>query len=132
MLQNQELASAFGARMRDGMTPISKGFLLAVAIGLAVSGCSSASLMGEQQPATVPAGTRFQAGDWFNVTVYGEPSLSGDFQIDPSGTVLLPLAGPTKAAGMTSTELAEALTKRYRSEYVRDPKVTVIGPRPRG
>ena len=29
------------------------------------------------------------------------PSLSGDFQIDQTGTVLVPLAGPTKAAGMT-------------------------------
>jgi protein involved in polysaccharide export with SLBB domain len=117
--------------MRDGMASIFRGCLLALALGLAVSGCSSASLMGEQQPATAPAGTRLQAGDWFNVTVYGEPSLSGDFQIDPTGSVLLPLAGPTKAAGMTSTELAEALTKKYRSEYVRDPKVTVTGPRPR-
>jgi polysaccharide export outer membrane protein len=110
------------------MAPILKGCLLALAFGLAVSGCSS---VGEQQTIT-PAAARLQPGDWFNVTVYGEPSLSGDFQIDPSGSVLLPLAGPTKAAGLTSTDLAEALTKRYRAEYVRDPKVTVTGPRPRG
>jgi protein involved in polysaccharide export with SLBB domain len=43
--------------------------------------------------------------------------------------VLLPLAGPTKATGMTPPELADALTKRYRAEYVRNPKVTVTGPR---
>jgi len=42
---------------------------------------------------------------------------------------MLPLAGPTKAAGMTPTALAEALTKRYRSEFVRNPQVTVSGPR---
>ena len=59
--------------------------------------------------ASVPG--RLQAGDWIKVTVYGEPSLSGDFQIDPTGSVLLPLAGPTKAAGVTPAELADALTK---------------------
>jgi protein involved in polysaccharide export with SLBB domain len=63
------------------------------------------------------------------VTVYGEPSLSGDFQIDQTGSVLLPLAGPTKAAGVTAPELADVLTKRYRAEYVRNPKVKVTGPR---
>jgi protein involved in polysaccharide export with SLBB domain len=72
---------------------------------------------------------RLQPGDWIKVTVFGEPSLSGDFQIDPTGSVLLPLAGPTKAAGMAPAELADALTKKYRSEYVRNPKVTVTGPR---
>jgi protein involved in polysaccharide export with SLBB domain len=115
--------------MRDRMRPTSRGCLLALAVGLAVSGCSSASRFGEPDQATVPTSSALQAGDWIKVTVAGETSLSGDFQIDPTGTVLLPLAGPTKAAGMTPTALAEALTKKYRSEYVRDPKVTVSGPR---
>jgi protein involved in polysaccharide export with SLBB domain len=30
---------------------------------------------------------------------------------------------------MTAPELAEVLAKRYRAEYVRNPKVTVTGPR---
>jgi len=115
--------------MRDRMAPISRGGLLALALGLAVAGCSSATRFGDDQQTTAPTSAALQAGDWIKVTVVGETSLSGDFQIDPTGTVLLPLAGPTKAAGMTPTALAEALTKKYRAEYVRDPKVTVSGPR---
>ena len=115
--------------MRDRMAPIFCGCLLALAVGLVVTGCSSASRLGEQDQTLAPTSSALQAGDWIKVTVAGETSLSGDFQIDPTGTVLLPLAGPTKAAGMTPTALAEALTKRYRSEFVRDPKVTVSGPR---
>src|SRR5712691_7641326 len=115
--------------MRDRIARISNGCLLALVFGLAVSGCSSASRLGEEQQTVAPASAKLQAGDWIKITVYGEASLSGDFQIDPSGSVLLPLAGPTKAAGMTPPELADALTKRYRREYVRDPKVTVSGPR---
>jgi polysaccharide biosynthesis/export protein len=102
---------------------------LVLALGLAVSACSSTSQTGAPQDAAAPGTVALKAGDWIKVTVYGEASLSGDFQIDQTGTVMLPLAGPTKAAGMTPTDLAQALTKRYRAEYVRDPKVTVTGPR---
>jgi polysaccharide export outer membrane protein len=115
--------------MRDGMAFVSNGFLIALAFGLVVSGCSGAARLGDDQQTMAPATSKLQPGDWIKVTVYGEASLSGDFQIDKGGIVLLPLAGPTKAAGLTPIELAEALTKRYRSEYVRDPKVTVSGPR---
>ncbi len=115
--------------MRDRMAPIFCGCLLALAVGLVVTGCSSASRLGEQDQTLAPTSSALQAGDWIKVTVAGETSLSGDFQIDPTGTVMLPLAGPTKAAGMTPTALAEALTKRYRSEFVRNPQVTVSGPR---
>jgi protein involved in polysaccharide export with SLBB domain len=115
--------------MRDGTARLSKGFLMALAFGLAVSGCSGAARLGEDQQTMAPVSSKLQAGDWIKVTVYGEASLSGDFQIDKTGTVMLPLAGPTKAAGLSPIELADALTKRYRAEYVRDPKVTVSGPR---
>src|SRR6516165_1587382 len=115
--------------MRDGMAPISYRCGLALAIAFAISGCSSASRPGEQDQTLAPTSTALQSGDWIKVTVAGEASLSGDFQIDPTGSVMLPLAGPTKAAGMTPTALAEALTKRYRSEFVRNPQVTVSRPR---
>jgi protein involved in polysaccharide export with SLBB domain len=115
--------------MRDGTARAFKGFLVALAFGLAVSGCSGAGRLGDDQQALAPSTAKLQAGDWIKVTVYGEASLSGDFQIDKTGTVMLPLAGPTKAAGMSPPELADALTKKYRAEYVRDPKVTVSGPR---
>jgi polysaccharide export outer membrane protein len=40
---------------------------------------------------------RLQSGEKIRVTVYNGPSLSRDFQIDPSGFVSLPLAGTLKA-----------------------------------
>src|ERR1700748_3413446 len=97
------------------------------AAGLAVAGCSGGPKLTDEEPTLASVPARLQPGDWIKVTVYGEPSLSGDFQIDQTGSVLLPLAGPTKAAGVTPVELADALTKKYRAEYVRNPKVTVTG-----
>jgi polysaccharide biosynthesis/export protein len=102
---------------------------LGLMIGIAVAGCSGGPKLIDEEPSLASVPARLQPSDWIKVTVYGEPSLSGDFQIDQTGSVLLPLAGPTKAAGMTAPELADVLTKRYRAEYVRNPKVTVTGPR---
>ena len=59
------------------------------------------------------------------VTVFGEDRLSGEYEIDPGGNVALPLAGTVKAAGLSQHELEVALTKKFRGEYLRDPKVTV-------
>ena len=37
----------------------------------------------------------------------------------------LPLAGTVKAAGLIEAELEQELSKKFRSEYLRNPKVTV-------
>jgi protein involved in polysaccharide export with SLBB domain len=105
------------------------GLFLGLMTGLAVAGCSEGPKLTDEAPSLASVPAHLQPGDWIKVVVYGEPSLSGDFQIDQTGSVLLPLAGPTKATGMTAPELADILTKRYRAEYVRNPKVTVTGPR---
>lgn len=75
--------------------------------------------------AEAAAPPQLQAGEKLHVTVYGEPSLSGDYQIDPSGLVSLPLAGTVKAAGLTQQQLEQALTAKYASGYLKDPKITV-------
>jgi protein involved in polysaccharide export with SLBB domain len=103
-------------------------FILAVA--LQVSGCSSnvtAVTEAEQQAlsAAAEAAPRLQAGEKIRVNVFGEESLSGSYDIDPSGYVSLPLAGTVKAAGLTQTELEKVLSQKFRTEYLRNPKVTV-------
>lgn len=81
----------------------------------------------EQQAilAEAAAPHRLQTGEKIRVTVYGEQGLSGDYEIDPSGAVSLPLAGTVEAAGLTQSELEKRLTERFSSEYLRNPKVTV-------
>ena len=41
------------------------------------------------------------------------------------GSVSLPLAGTIKAAGRSKLELEREVARRYKSEYLQDPKVTV-------
>lgn len=75
--------------------------------------------------AEAAAPPQLQAGEKIHVTVYGEPTLSGDYQIDPSGFVSLPLAGTVKAAGLNQQELEQALITKYSGGYLKDPKITV-------
>jgi polysaccharide biosynthesis/export protein len=98
------------------------------AVALLVSGCGAGSLSQAEQQSLAAAATaapRLQPGDKIRVTVFGEDKLSGDYQIDQSGQISLPLAGTVDALGLTQTELEQALAKKLRSEYLKNPKVTV-------
>jgi len=69
---------------------------------------------------------KLQAGDKVKITVFGEDKLSGDYEIDPTGSVSLPLAGTVQAAGLTKPELERALMARFsKGNYIKDPMVTV-------
>jgi polysaccharide biosynthesis/export protein len=75
--------------------------------------------------AEASAPLKLQAGDKIHITVYNEPTLSGDYQIDPSGSVSLPLAGTIKAAGFTQKELEQQLETQFRAGYLKNPQITV-------
>jgi polysaccharide export outer membrane protein len=68
---------------------------------------------------------RLSGGDKVRVTVYGEDKISGEYQIDSGGFLSIPLAGTVQGAGLTKIELEQALTQKLKSEYLRNPKVTV-------
>ncbi len=103
-----------------------------LAISLSLFGCGTP---GDQGPATqadleavataATAVPRFQGGEKIKITVYNEPSLSGDYDIDPNGVVSLPLAGTVRAVGLTQPQFEQELAKKFKSEYLRNPKVTV-------
>jgi protein involved in polysaccharide export with SLBB domain len=100
----------------------------ALAVALLVAGCAANSLSDAEQKAIAQAATapaKLQPGDKIRITVYGEDKLSGDYQLDQSGQISLPLAGTITAQGLTQSELEQALTKKFRSQYLKDPKVTV-------
>ena len=100
----------------------------AVAVALLVFGCTAGSLSEAELQSLAAAATaapKLQPGDKIRVNVFGEEKLSGDYEIDQSGQISLPLAGTVQAQGLTQTELEQALAKKFRSEYLRNPKVTV-------
>jgi polysaccharide export outer membrane protein len=107
--------------------------IIALACSFVVSGCDSVPSLGEASPEQTQAliqaaGTTspdLQPGDKIKVTVFGEDRLSGEYEIDSAGFVSLPLAGTLKVGGLSKQQAERALANKFRSEYLRDPKVTV-------
>jgi protein involved in polysaccharide export with SLBB domain len=98
------------------------------AAAILLSACSSASLTEADQQSMALAATApatLQPGDKIRVDVFGEDKLGGEYQLDQAGQVSVPLAGTIKAQGMTQAQLEQALAKKLRTEYLRNPKVTV-------
>ena len=68
---------------------------------------------------------RLGAGDVVIVTVHNHDDLSGTFKLDGSGSISMSLIGAIKAAGLTSTELENAVIDLLRPDYLVNPRVTV-------
>jgi protein involved in polysaccharide export with SLBB domain len=63
--------------------------------------------------------------DKLHLNVFGETDLSGDFTIDGSGTVRLPLIGQVRAAGYTGAQLEQAIGAALAQGYLKSPRVAV-------
>jgi protein involved in polysaccharide export with SLBB domain len=64
------------------------------------------------------------SGDKIRLTIYGEPSLSGEFFVSGSGMTSLPLIGDVKATGLTVREFQDAVQKSLSDGYLREPRVS--------
>ncbi|MDO8288384.1 MAG: polysaccharide biosynthesis/export family protein [Parvibaculum sp.] len=68
---------------------------------------------------------RLGAGDKLRVGVFGEPDLSGEFDVPGNGNVSLPLIGQVKASGLTLSEFEGEIREKLQEGYLTNPKVTV-------
>lgn len=62
-------------------------------------------------------------GDKIRVTVYNEPSLTGEFWVNPDGAIALPLIGSIPVLGKPVAQVAEEARAQFADGYLRDPKV---------
>jgi polysaccharide export outer membrane protein len=71
-------------------------------------------------------------GDKIAVVVFGHADLSGEFLIDGSGAVEVPLAGPIPVAGLTTQRARDRIAERLADGYLQRPAVSlrVSEPRP--
>ena len=63
--------------------------------------------------------------DRMRLKVYGEPDIAGEYEIDSTGQVSIPLAGHIKAAGLTTRDLERLISSALSKGIVRDPRVNV-------
>jgi protein involved in polysaccharide export with SLBB domain len=66
------------------------------------------------------------SGDKLRLVVYGEEDLGGEYLVDGSGEVQLPLLGQMPAAGMSIHEFQTSIGNKFVSEgYLKDPRISV-------
>jgi polysaccharide export outer membrane protein len=63
-------------------------------------------------------------GDVLSVLVWKEKSLSGTVTVRPDGFITLPLINEIQVVGLTTAQLRETLTEKYK-EFVNDPFVSI-------
>jgi protein involved in polysaccharide export with SLBB domain len=68
---------------------------------------------------------RLGISDKLKITVYGEDDLSGEFVVDSTGQIQLPLVGQVKAANLTLHEFKAEVVAALSDGYLKDPKVSV-------
>ena len=65
-------------------------------------------------------------GDRLRLNVFGDTQMTGEYGVDESGVIAVPLAGPVSVAGKTPSEAAAAIVAILTtSGMYRDPRVTV-------
>jgi polysaccharide biosynthesis/export protein len=104
---------------------------LAIVVMLATPGpgtLSSASAQDQSQSApSQPSSGDYVLGpnDRVRLKVYGESDISGEYEIDNTGQISVPLAGHISAAGLTTKQLERAIAGALAKGIVRDPRVNV-------
>jgi protein involved in polysaccharide export with SLBB domain len=68
---------------------------------------------------------RLDAGDKIKIQVYGEPDMGVEAKLSDAGTLVHPVLGEIKAAGLTIGELSAAIAEELKGSYLVDPKVSV-------
>jgi protein involved in polysaccharide export with SLBB domain len=97
-----------------------------ILIGMALFLVVGTTMVAAQSPqgASGQVAYRLTVGDHLRVTVYGHEDLSGEFDIDGTGNLSLPLIGDVRAAGLTANELEAAITDQLRPDYLKNPRVS--------
>jgi protein involved in polysaccharide export with SLBB domain len=71
------------------------------------------------------AAYKLGVGDKVHITVFNEPDLTGDFDVNDQGIVSLPLIGQLHIAGMTLSQAQDFITEKYAANYLVNPRVNV-------
>ena len=69
---------------------------------------------------------RLGLDDTFEVRVYGEPEMSGEYRVGADGTFDFPLAGRVLADGKTVAEVQGELVHKLKGAFFRNPQITIM------
>lgn len=81
----------------------------------------------DSAPAATASGTAYLLGpgDKVRITVYNEETLSGEYEVDGSGTLALQLIGSLHVAGQTVPQITAAIVAKLKEGYLQNPSVAI-------
>ena len=114
----------------------SPGAVAAAAIAICLTGCAdraggpipyNVALGAPDEPKIVAIenGYRIAPLDTISIRVFKMPDLSGDYEVDLTGAISMPLIGSVAAADLTTAELDSRLTQVYGAKYLQNPDISV-------
>jgi polysaccharide export outer membrane protein len=99
--------------------------IVVAALLLMLGGCATNPPPLPAAAATGLSSYRLGPGDRLRITVFGETTLTGEYQVTDDGSVAFPLIGNVPAAHAPLTTLRDAIQTRLAAGYVKDPRVSV-------
>ena len=101
-------------------------FLSCIAMAAALAGCAD-DIATTARGSSAPAAYVYRLGpdDRVRITVYGEPTLSGEYAVNTEGRISFPLVGMVKAEGLTLSDLVAELTTALDASFYKNPHLVV-------
>jgi len=88
-------------------------------------GCVFAGSMTSKPALAQETVYRLGSSDKVRVTVFGEPDLSGEFELDGGGNISYPLIGQIGFGGLTVPQAETKLTELLKKDYLQQPRISI-------
>lgn len=69
---------------------------------------------------------KITANDLLEIEVFGVEDLKRTVRVNTAGGITIPLVGMVIVAGLTATEAEVVIAKRYGSEFLQNPQISVF------
>ena len=118
------------------MVKLGKSWCAIALAPLLVAGCAEGrggsipydvTLPPPDRPSIAPLSESYRIApmDTLSVKVFRVPDLSGDYEVDLTGQISLPLIGAVPAADLTTAQLDQKLTQQLGEKYLENPDISV-------
>ncbi len=106
---------------------VSRMLLVTLVLSAAVQVAGAAGQTPQVGQGSDPGVEPLWPGDAIRLAFWREPELNGDYQIDESGQVILPIVGSRSVTGMAPSELMDGLLADYARELASpDVAITLL------
>lgn len=68
---------------------------------------------------------RLGSNDKVRINVFGEPDLSGEFEVDGGGNISYPLIGQIAIGGLTIPQVESKMVELLKKDFLQQPRVSV-------